>query len=278
MQTNQPVANLSPPIEIEGSFDEYRFRGNYHQTGTMARSWIPFYHRRFTTARAYFSSILSSDANVLDVGCGEGDFLKQLKQDGFTNLRGVEPFATVTMPEISRGSIYEIAHSDESFDAISCFDVLEHLPLNRQSDAAAELYRVCKKGGILLITVPNMAHLQSRLQFLMRGRPWRNSLKKHPGELTIHERLDVLCDAGFHFVASAGFHLTLSRNPRPSIPFGKLVSKLMFHPKAPASLCAEVMLILGRSPIHPAAKDGGFGALREAAASYVPVADDPTAY
>ena len=242
------------------------------------RAWIPIYHRRFFLAKHYLRSVLPAQAAILDVGCGEGAFMEQLREVGFDHVSGIDPFAPLSDTQISRGSIYELPTDSESQDAVTCLDVMEHLPLNRQWDAASELYRICKPGGITIVTVPNMAHLHSRWQFLRHGRPWRNSLAKHPGELTIHERLDVLTSAGFQFLGSAGFHLTLSKDPCPSGPFGKLASRLMFHPRCPVGLCAEVMLVLARPPISAILQRlETTNALRKIAGNFVPSADDPTA-
>ena len=54
-----------------------------------------------------------------------------------------------------------------SFDLVVLADVLEHLP-----DPAAGLQRAtsfCRPGGAVLVSVPNVAHWQARLQ-LLRGR------------------------------------------------------------------------------------------------------------
>ena len=61
--------------------------------------------------------------------------------------------------------------------------MLEHLPYEEQPRALAELFRVLRPGGELLVSVPNLAHLQSRIQFLLRGRLIRTASEfKHPGD------------------------------------------------------------------------------------------------
>ena len=56
-----------------------------------------------------------------------------------------------------------------TFDRALCLDVLEHLTFEEQPRALAELFRVLKPGGELLVSIPNLAHLQSRDPFPSAG-------------------------------------------------------------------------------------------------------------
>ncbi len=71
---------------------------------------------------------------------------------------------------MQRGSLAQLPYGDGSFDRALCLDVLEHLSFEDQARALAELARVLVPGGELFVTVPNLAHLQSRLHFLLAGR------------------------------------------------------------------------------------------------------------
>src|SRR5204863_357099 len=66
---------------------------------------------------------------------------------------------------VSRGSRLELPCAEGTFERALCLPVLEHLPLADQSRALAELFRVISAGGELFVTVPNLAHLQSRIHF-----------------------------------------------------------------------------------------------------------------
>ena len=57
-----------------------------------------------------------------------------------------------------------------------------------QPVALAEIHRVLAPGGEAFVSVPNLAHLQSRLHFLLKGRLIRTaSESKHPGDRPIAE-------------------------------------------------------------------------------------------
>jgi SAM-dependent methyltransferase len=100
---------------------------------------------------------LPRPAEVLDAGCGSGRTLVELVQYGA--VRGVELDADVAtvardrdLGEIVQGRLEELPWADGTFDLITCLDVIEHTPDDRQT--LAELLRVCRPGGFLLVTVP----------------------------------------------------------------------------------------------------------------------------
>ncbi len=45
--------------------------------------------------------------------------------------------------------------TDEQFDLVSCSQVLEHLPPQRQDVLLAEMWRLCRPGGIIWLDTPN---------------------------------------------------------------------------------------------------------------------------
>jgi SAM-dependent methyltransferase len=100
---------------------------------------------------------LPRPADVLDAGCGSGRTLVELA--GYGSVRGVELDPEVAavargreLGEIVQGRLEELPWPDASFDLITCLDVIEHTPDDRQT--LAELLRVCRPGGFLLVTVP----------------------------------------------------------------------------------------------------------------------------
>lgn len=54
-----------------------------------------------------------------------------------------------------------------SFDLVYSIEVFEHL--HRPYDVLKECHRVLKPGGFLVVSTPNILHLQSRLRFLLTG-------------------------------------------------------------------------------------------------------------
>jgi SAM-dependent methyltransferase len=126
-------------------------------------------HWWFLGRRKVLSAILEGvgqrkDGRVLDVGCGTGGNFPFLENYGrvegcdyseeairFCNLRGGH--------EVTLASIYDLPYGDESFDLVTCLDVIEHLRFDLP--AFQELGRVLKPGGHLVVTLPVGPHLYS---------------------------------------------------------------------------------------------------------------------
>jgi hypothetical protein len=61
-----------------------------------------------------------------------------------------------------------------------------------------------------LISVPNLAHLQSRVQFLVLGRLIRTASEiKHPGDRPAYEYMRLFERAGLRLVSRAGIFPTI---------------------------------------------------------------------
>lgn len=118
--------------------------------------------KRLDFIRKNLQASLPPNGTVLDVGCGNGIISLQLGKDGF-NIKGIDVSekaiekarATNPFPNVR----FEVADADklkaggESFDAIICSEVLEHL--NQPARLLKELVPILKDNGILLVTVPN---------------------------------------------------------------------------------------------------------------------------
>jgi SAM-dependent methyltransferase len=111
---------------------------------------------------------------LLDVGCSSGLFLDEARAEGF-DVWGAELSADTAAfarshfgLEVHPGDWRTAGHADRSFDVITLFDVIEHLP-----DPLAELRairRLLKPGGLLLQSTPNIDGLFPRLSYKLSGR------------------------------------------------------------------------------------------------------------
>jgi SAM-dependent methyltransferase len=98
---------------------------------------------------------------VIDVGCGGGHLLERLRERiQLDQVVGVDlassaiAHARQLLPEgvFLVGDLYECPSRD-AFDIVLCTEVLEHV--QRPAEAARALIRLCNRGGIVLITVPD---------------------------------------------------------------------------------------------------------------------------
>jgi ubiquinone/menaquinone biosynthesis C-methylase UbiE len=209
---------------------EYAARGDYHRTLDPNWEYYPTYLAKMATVRRYLDR-LPPGARVLDAGCGEGVIVDEYAAR--IAITGVD--ANYASDRVTQGSVTALPFPDGSFDYALCLDVLEHLSYEDQPRALAELYRVLRRGGELFVSVPNLAHLQSRVQFLLRGRLIRTASElKHPGDRPVFEYQRLAARAGFTMVRRQGIFPTLPvvthfirRHPRALAPLHRALTRLL---------------------------------------------------
>ncbi len=117
-----------------------------------------WYRGRRRVIRAELDRLpLPAGAQVLDAGCGSGRTLQELVSYG--DVQGIELNSDAAAMarqrghgEVRVGRLEGLPWADETFDLITCLDVIEHTPDDRAT--LAELLRVTRGGGFLLVTVP----------------------------------------------------------------------------------------------------------------------------
>jgi 2-polyprenyl-3-methyl-5-hydroxy-6-metoxy-1,4-benzoquinol methylase len=101
---------------------------------------------------------LSDKGTFLDIGCGTGDVLKAAQDNGWV-CTGIEPNEKARTIANSKtdNSVFDISElnnlADNSFDVISLWHVLEHLP--NLEEHISLFKRLLKPNGKLIIAVPN---------------------------------------------------------------------------------------------------------------------------
>lgn len=106
-----------------------RFIGYYHQTNSVVN--------------------LKDIKSVLEVGIGNKTVYSYLKNFGY-NVTSCD-FDKSLKPDVIN-DVRNLSFKDNKFDAVVCFEVLEHLPLKDLPKALSELHRVSKK--YVIISVP----------------------------------------------------------------------------------------------------------------------------
>ena len=112
---------------------------------------------------------------LLDVGCGTGSFLDAMRGHGW-QVQGVELNADAAHYsrerlglDVRTGSLEATGYSRETFDAVTLWDVLEHLP--SPTVALQLVRRILKPDGLLIIRLPNADSLDAQL-FGPYWAPW----------------------------------------------------------------------------------------------------------
>lgn len=102
------------------------------------------------------------DANVIDIGCGRGEWLKLL-HDNNIHAVGVDLDEGMLAEALKDGLTVELddcinflkKQESDSAIAITGFHIVEHLPFEIVHSLVLEALRVLKAGGLLILETPN---------------------------------------------------------------------------------------------------------------------------
>ena len=150
------------------------------RNGLKMKSHIKQFYNSFAKEEGIISYFLQRDMIakdliegdiVLDIGCGSGKFIELLPQKVFYGIDISDEYLDIAK-ERGYKEVHQIDLSfdrlpfpNELFDSVVCMEVSEHLfdPIH----ALAEINRVLKPNGTLIISVPNIGWLPCRLSLLV---------------------------------------------------------------------------------------------------------------
>ena len=130
-------------------FTEQEYIDFYNQLDTISRNRNTDLNS--PSINFIIQNIDKSAKNLIDIGCGKGYFLKQLKNSGL-ELHGCDIVDKDNSKEYNytKGNIEQLPFADKQFDIVACFHTLEHI-INLEK-AVSELKRITRKQ--LIIAVP----------------------------------------------------------------------------------------------------------------------------
>lgn len=136
--------------------------GTDHGHDTQFQARVNTFYR---SLKRHASLLPPAGRHVLDVGCAGGSFLEAAERFGY-HATGLEPSEPLSRVARARGlrcltSTLEDFSSQESFDLVTLWDVLEHVTNPR------ETLRLCRahlnENGVLLINYPDVGTWQAKL-------------------------------------------------------------------------------------------------------------------
>jgi len=93
--------------------------------------------------------------SILEIGVGNGFVSKYLEQRG-SNITTLDIDRKLS-PHVA-GSVLHIPFSDEAFDVVACYELLEHLPYQNFKKAISEISRVSRSCALLSLPDTNRVY------------------------------------------------------------------------------------------------------------------------
>jgi len=115
-----------------------------------------------------------NDCNILEVGCGQGNTLIELKKQGKAKFTaGIDIVDLNQSSKLDKFILADIENEknidlpENYFDIIICADVLEHLkdPWNELE----KIKKFLKPNGILIASIPNIREIRTLASILIKG-------------------------------------------------------------------------------------------------------------
>jgi O-antigen chain-terminating methyltransferase len=138
---------------LYASFED-EFRGDREDVKERLRYYLPFLREAGITG------------GVLDIGCGRGDWLELLAEEGIE--AGAVDSNSVLVERCRRNGLkvaesdalaYLRSQGDASLNAVTAFHVIEHLPFETLVSLLDEIRRVLRPGGLVMLETPSPENL-----------------------------------------------------------------------------------------------------------------------
>ena len=120
---------------------------------------------RYKITEELLQQFCKKDSVILDIGAGNGRFEIALRENGYKNIKGIDPSkesverlkAVGISSEV--GNIYSVALQEEKhkYDGIFLFEVAEHLLF--PGEGIANIKELLKKDGFFMISVPDYSKI-----------------------------------------------------------------------------------------------------------------------
>lgn len=174
-----------------------RYSGHYFDEEAPNNSWSNLYR------------YVPRGSRVLDVGCATGNFgaaLRELKDCTVVGVDLNEADVREAATKLDAAHVLDIAGEGiadrlGTFDIVVFADVLEHLVDARA--ALRAVHSMLNDGGVVLFSIPNMAHLSVRLDLLQGLFPYTELGLLDRTHLHFYDRFEV-----HDLFAAAGFQIT----------------------------------------------------------------------
>lgn len=168
------------------------YRGSYYRNLSGLAAFV---ERWFLRRRRREGVGKRPAGRLLDLGCGTGAFLRTMAEAGW-ECWGVEPSSSAAASfagcRVFSGELKNAGFEDNFFDAVTLWQVLEHLPDPRA--CLLDIRRILKDDGVIVISVPNIESFQA----FLGGESWfALELPRHRWQFSARTLTGLLEKNGF---------------------------------------------------------------------------------
>ena len=163
-----------------------------------------------------FLKHIPEGALVLEIGCGSGRILTSIARESNCRCVGVDVtdaafdslsfFSQQQVVGVGVGAVkgdgFSLPFRDKSFDVVYSEGVIEHFPIERSVEMVREHVRVCRPGGLVIVSVPNKFALIHSLTKRLLGSRF---LFAPEASLSTFELAHLMQRAGLTIVSRDGF-------------------------------------------------------------------------
>ena len=193
----------------------YSFASGYHSKLQSRR--LERLHTAEARAHQAIISAHAAPGRVLDVGCSVGSYLQEARDAGWdaVGLEFSKDSSEVARSqhglEVITGTLDDQPFSEASFDLVTLWDVIEHVP--DPLGTMAQVHALLKPGGLVAIATPNIDGLFPRVSYPLARllRYWPHPEPPHHlfqfSKRTLQRLLE---DAGFELVELVDQRIRLS--------------------------------------------------------------------
>lgn len=153
---------------------EEKFRGSEELIKERQKKYLKFINPL---------KILKDEVKALDIGCGRGEWISLLNENGF-NARGIDINESMVKVASQKGlnaavndALGELKNLDEnSIDIITAFQVVEHIKFDDVLELIKEAKRVLAPCGILILETPNPENIMVGTQWFYLDATHKNPI------------------------------------------------------------------------------------------------------
>jgi 2-polyprenyl-3-methyl-5-hydroxy-6-metoxy-1,4-benzoquinol methylase len=203
---------ISKP-DVKFDYDSIRV-GYYDQVFRRYKgAQSKWHHQKFTFVRER----LGEYSNHLDIGCGPGTFLGMLDSEKVSvgvdiSKPQVEyakkAYGTATKTFQAIEPHQPLPFNNTQFDCVTLIELIEHLPLAETLVLLAQVRRVLKPGGRVILTTPNFGSLWPLIEKGVDAFSGLSYKDQHVEQFTRKYLRNVLTQAGFLGVKVGSFQWT----------------------------------------------------------------------